>query len=88
MWNKLKKNNFDEELFRVLETPVRRPNDKNIEYVYLSNGEVKRDKRGKKVRKRPYKYRYRPRPKQVKQEEDILNSESDNEKPPNIRTTN
>lgn len=66
MFNKLKRCNFDPELYNVLNVPSRTGEHMKPEYVLLPDGTAKRDKNGKLVRKR------RPKPKtlDIKDEED------------------
>jgi hypothetical protein len=63
--NKLRKCNFDPELLNVLSVPTRAGNEVKGEYIRLPNGDIKRDKNGRAIRKRPP-----PKPKiEVKDEE-------------------
>ena len=57
MLNKLKRCNYDTELYNVLKMPTRAGEMVKPEYVLNPDGTVKRDKNGKLVRKR------RPKPK-------------------------
>jgi hypothetical protein len=67
MFNKLKRCNYDPELYQVLKVPTRAGESIKPEYVMNADGTPKRDKNGKLVRKR------RPKPKntlEIKDEED------------------
>ena len=76
IWNKLKRDNTDPELLQVLETPVRSEQSKNVQYQYLPDGTIKRDKNGKKVYKRPKRpYKYRPPKKTPPKETEPLNTD-------------
>lgn len=85
MLNKLKRCNYDPELFLVLKVPTRIGEFVKPEYVMMPDGTAKRDKNGKLVRKRRGKAKNTL---EIKDEEDLEDLIGDETKPEAKKSAN